>query len=49
MEKEGGLELLQDVIEHELPPEPVKMLAMIVLEICREYKENPWNEALLDG
>lgn len=51
VEKEGGLELLQKLIVHESPPLPVKQLAAIVLEQCREFKENPWNEVdvLLDG
>lgn len=42
IEKENGLILLQELIQHPKPPASVKQLATIVLENCRKYKENPW-------
>ncbi|KAK9886782.1 hypothetical protein WA026_018435 [Henosepilachna vigintioctopunctata] len=39
VEKEGGLELLQEVINHPAPPTAVKMLAEMVLKNCHKYKE----------
>lgn len=51
IEKEGGLILLQELIENSQPPLPVKNLASIVIENCRRYKEQEWTnvEAQLDG
>lgn len=39
MEKEGGLRLLQELIDHPSPPYRVKQLASIVIENCRQYRE----------
>lgn len=44
IEKENGLVLLQELIQHPKPPQSVKHLATIVLENCRRYKENPWHD-----
>jgi Zyg-11 family protein len=51
IEKEGGLVLLQELIEHPLPPLPVKNLAAMVIDNCKRYKEQEWTnvEAQLDG
>ncbi|KAJ8927908.1 hypothetical protein NQ314_019538 [Rhamnusium bicolor] len=51
VEKEGGLHLLEDLIHHPSPPVAVKRLAAIVIENCRKFQENGWQdvEALLDG
>ena len=51
IEKEGGLVLLQELIDHPLPPLPVKNLAAMVIENCRRYKEQEWInvEDQLDG
>lgn len=51
MEKEGGLQLLEDLIHHPAPPLAVKHLAAIVIENCKKFQENGWQdvEALLDG
>ncbi|XP_019873496.2 protein zer-1 homolog isoform X2 [Aethina tumida] len=50
IEKEGGLDLLQELIMNSAPPEAVKHLARIVIDNCRVYKDG-WQEldALLDG
>ncbi|KAL3284468.1 hypothetical protein HHI36_018629 [Cryptolaemus montrouzieri] len=39
VEKEGGLELLQEVISNPAPPRAVKVLAEVVLKNCQNYKE----------
>ncbi|KAJ8959490.1 hypothetical protein NQ318_022187 [Aromia moschata] len=49
--KKGGLHLLEDLIHHPSPPLAVKTLAAIVIENCRKFRENGYQdvEALLDG
>ncbi|XP_018578075.1 protein zer-1 homolog [Anoplophora glabripennis] len=51
VEKEGGLQLLEDLIHHPLPPLAVKHLAAVVIENCKKFQENGWQnvDALLDG
>lgn len=51
VEKEGGLQLLEDLIHHLSPPLAVKHLAAIVIENCKKFQEHGWQdvEALLDG
>nr|CAI5840564.1 unnamed protein product [Callosobruchus analis] len=44
IEKEGGLKLLEELIQHPSPPQRVKDLAAIVIDNCRKF-----HEALLDG
>lgn len=39
VENEGGLTLLQELIEHPSPPYSVKQLASIVIENCRQFRE----------
>lgn len=48
---EGGLELLQEVIDHPMPPNCVKELAIIVLENYKQYLERDSVDASthLDG
>ncbi|CAH1997122.1 unnamed protein product [Acanthoscelides obtectus] len=44
VEKEGGLPLLEELIQHPSPPQRVKDLAAIVIDNCRKF-----HEASLDG
>ncbi|XP_044745986.1 uncharacterized protein LOC123307655 [Coccinella septempunctata] len=39
LEKEGGLELLTEIIDHPAPPRSVKELAEIAINNCRKYKQ----------
>lgn len=39
LEKEGGLELLKEIINHPAPPRSVKELAEIAINNCRQYKQ----------
>lgn len=39
LEKEGGLELLREIINHPAPPLPVKELAEIAINNCLKYKQ----------
>lgn len=43
---EGGMHLLDEIIDHPLPPRRVKELAHIVIENCRTFKERC---CMLDG
>lgn len=51
VEKEGGLVLLQELIEHHLPPYCVKQLASMVIENCRQFREKGYidTDSQLDG
>jgi len=51
VESEGGLELLEEVIKHPIPPNCVKELAAIVLENCKRFRErrSTYSDRQLDG
>lgn len=51
VESEGGLVLLQELVDHPSPPFRVKDLAAIVIDNCRRYREQEdiSLDALLDG
>lgn len=48
VEKEGGLELLKQIISHPDPPPAIKALANEVIENCKKYKNHDWPQEL-DG
>ncbi|XP_050315743.1 protein zer-1 homolog isoform X2 [Anthonomus grandis grandis] len=48
LEREGGLELLQEVLNHPDPPADIKQLAALVIENCWKYKNHEWRQEL-DG
>lgn len=51
VESEGGLILLQELIDHPSPPFRVKELAAIVIDNCRRFREQEEinSDALFDG
>ncbi|KAF5297204.1 hypothetical protein FQA39_LY12219 [Lamprigera yunnana] len=50
IESEGGLALLQEVVNHPAPPARVKQLAATVHENCRHFREHYIDsDSLLDG
>lgn len=50
VESEGGLVLLQELIEHPSPPFRVKELATVVIENCRRFRDQDLHsDSLLDG
>lgn len=48
VEKEGGLDLLRELIAHPDPPVAIKQLAAIVIENCWKFKNQDWQQEL-DG
>lgn len=51
VESEGGLVLLQELVDHPTPPFRVKELASIVIDNCRQFREQEEiiSDFLLDG
>lgn len=51
VESEGGLLLLQELIDHPSPPVKVKHLAMTVIQNCKQFKDQDYIDAdvHLDG
>lgn len=51
IEKEGGLDLLQEVIQHPAVPLKVRELANVVVENYKKFKQSSWpnEDFLLDG
>lgn len=49
MEAEGGLHILEDVINDDAPYARIKELAALVLNHCRQFRERGHLELQLDG
>nr|CAD7454216.1 unnamed protein product [Timema tahoe] len=51
LESEGGLTLLQEIIQHDQPYGQIKELAMLVIKNCRQFREQGQlpQDAQLDG
>ncbi|CAG9767948.1 unnamed protein product [Ceutorhynchus assimilis] len=49
VEKEGGLDLLKELIAHKDPPLANKQLAEIVIDNCKKFENHDWPQHELDG
>lgn len=51
VESEGGITLLEELLQHDYPPIRVKQLAAIVIENCRQFREQDYidSDSQLEG